>query len=176
MKRPRISLGLALLASCGLAIPQGMAAAAEAPSVPKPSPVIHDVALGEQGALQGMVVNGQGAPMAKATVLVRQGKAAAGQAVTSDDGRFKVVGLRGGVYEVSSGQGAGTFRLWAAQTAPPAAKNGVLVVAQPLTVRGQMPLENFLTSDAFVLTAIGAAAIAIPVAIHNSRDDRKPGS
>jgi hypothetical protein len=176
MKRPRFSLTLALFASGGFLVPSGIVAAAETPSAQQPAPAIHDIALGEQGTLQGIVVNGEGRPMAKATVVVRQGKVPAGQAVTAENGQFRVQGLKGGVYEVASGQGAGTFRLWADKTAPPAAKNGVLVVAQPLTVRGQMPLETFLTSDAFVLTAIGVAAVAIPVAIHNARDDKKSGS
>jgi hypothetical protein len=42
------------------------------------------------------------------------------------------------------------------------------VVVGSDVVRGQMPLECFCASDAFVITAMVAAVIAIPIAIHNN--------
>ena len=59
-------------------------------------------------------------------------------------------------------------RAWAAQTAPPAARNIALVVAGGDVVRGQMPFEQFFASDAVIVCGMVAAMIALPVALNNS--------
>ena len=43
-------------------------------------------------------------------------------------------------------------------------------------VRGQNPFPDFVRSDAFLMTAVVVAAIAIPIAIHNFRNDHPSGS
>src|SRR5262249_30173227 len=127
MKYRRLSLSLALTAVCGLVLPPSAIQAAT-PSTPagasqasSSARIIHDVALGADGTLLGIVVDSQGVPLAKVPVVVRQGTMESARTVTGADGRFLVRGLRGGVYDVAAGQGSGTFRLWAANTAPPTA-------------------------------------------------------
>lgn len=178
MRRTRFSVGLAMLALIGLLPgPALYAADTKLPAArAAATPIIRDVALGADGTLLGMVVDSQGVPLPKLPVIVRQSTREIARTESGADGRFQVKGLTGGVYDVTAGPGVGTFRLWAANTAPPSANSGVLLVAQADAVRGQMPLENFLTSDVVIITLIGAAAIAIPVAIHNSRNDKKSGS
>jgi hypothetical protein len=84
------------------------------------------------------VVDIEGVPVSRASVEVwRLGQRQA--AVTSDAlGRFSVLGLRGGVYQVVVGQQERFVRAWAAGTAPPSAREGVLMIAGHHVVRGQL--------------------------------------
>jgi hypothetical protein len=50
-------------------------------------------------------------------------------AVTDRQGQFSVRGLRGGVYEVSSGGSSQAFRVWTASASPPSANESVTIVA-----------------------------------------------
>jgi hypothetical protein len=120
----------AIIASCGFVMPSSVFAAT-------PTLAISDVSLGEAGTLYGQVVDGQGVPMAKATVLVRSYGREPVQAVTDAEGRFSVAGLQGGTYEVASGGGSAAFRLWTAAASPPAANRQVLIVAGDSVARGQ---------------------------------------
>jgi hypothetical protein len=67
------------------------------------------------------------------------------------------------------------YRLWAEQTAPPAANDGVLVVHGDDAVRGNScnPCGGGLLgvlANPWVLAAIVAAAIAIPLALDDDDD------
>ena len=50
-----------------------------------------------------------------------------------------------------------------------------MVVGNEL-VRGQMPLEDFCSSDAFVITGLVGAVIAIPIILHNQDSDSQPST
>ena len=140
------------------------------------APTVQDVALGTDGYLEGVVIDRQGAPVSKALVSVTQGQNEIARTTTTAKGHFRVPALRGGVYQISSSETTGVYRLWSQDSAPPAARQIATVVAdQPIT-RGQMPLKDFFRTETFVIAAVVIAAIAIPVAIHNSRDDDDSGS
>jgi hypothetical protein len=129
------------IASLGLVLPSGVLAA-EARRSPVPasaaeSQAISDVSLGEGGTLNGQVLNGQGLPLAKATVTVRSNGNDIASAATDVQGRFSIHGLRGGVYELTCGGSSGIFRLWTANASPPSAKAEVLLVAGGPISRGQ---------------------------------------
>jgi hypothetical protein len=183
MNASRVSHVLASLACLGMILPASWIEAAES-SAPTPTanagalgvPAIVDVALSEQGTLQGSVIDPQGSPVPRVSVIVGQTGQAKAYAQTGAEGQFSVSGLRGGVYQVMSGQGAGTFRLWAADTAPPGARHSAMIVTRSTTVRGQMPMGDFFATDAFIISAIVVTAVAIPVAIHNFRNDHRSGS
>ncbi len=136
---------------------------------------VSDVALDRQGHLSGVVVNLHGIPAAGVEVVVSQKGDEILRAKTDALGRFSTGKLPGGVYLIASGGQGRLVRAWTTQAAPPAAKPLALLVVGDRLVRGQMPLEDFFASDAFVITAMVAAAIAIPIAVHNSRS-RRPAS
>jgi hypothetical protein len=135
-------------------------------------PLVTDVALGHGGTLVGKIVDRQGVAQAgQAVRVVQQGQVVA--AVETDArGEFQVADLRGGVYQIESAQGVGVYRVWADNTAPPAANDGVLIVHGDDAVRGNQCGGGVLgvLANPWVLAAIVAAAIAIPLALDDDDD------
>jgi len=147
-----------------------------APAATETAPAVTDVALRETGGLFGVVVDGQGIPMPGADVSVLQGGTPVTKTRTDALGQFSTDPLRGGVYQVVAGEGGVTLRVWEASAAPPSARSSALVVGTSQVVRGQIPFRKAFFSDAFIVTAIIAAAIAIPVAISSARNPVPPSS
>jgi len=137
---------------------------------------IQDVELGVGGTLRGRVVDRQGRPQPNAVVVVRQSTQDLATTTADETGRFVVGGLRGGLHHVLTDGDALVCRSWATHTAPPAATEQVLLVRGDRVERGQMPLGSLLVSDPVLLGIVIAAAIAIPVAVHNAKSDRASGS
>jgi hypothetical protein len=141
-------------------------------------PLVTDVALARGGVLAGKIVDRQGAPQKGETIRVIHQGQVVGTAQTDARGEFNVADLRGGVYQVETTQGVGVYRLWAAQTAPPAANDGVLVVHGDEAVRGAGcdPCGGGgggllgVLANPWVLAGIVAAAIAIPLALDDDDD------
>jgi hypothetical protein len=148
--------------------------------------LIADVALEPGGVLRGQVVDSQQAPLAGEQVLISQQGRVVSDAQTDGVGRFAAENLRGGIYEVEVRSQSAPYRLWASETAPPAARPAVLLVAQEQTVRGQAcggcgqcaecagparpgPLRRILTNP-WVWAGGIAAAIAIPLALDDDDD------
>jgi hypothetical protein len=161
----------------GLAMPVSAGQAGEERKAPtRPAVELADVVLDAQGGLQGLVVDMHGVPQSGAKVLVVHKKREVGRVWTDRLGRFRLAGLRGGVYMLQSG-GQGRFvRVWTTEAAPPTAKQIVSMVTGDGVVRGQMPLENFFASDAVVIAGLVAAMIAIPIAVSNQGGDSSPAS
>jgi len=167
--------GLAVcLAVLGFCMPQPLLAAIQGDQ----SPAVTDVTLhdGPQGnVLIGQVQDQQGVAQASIPVaLYGSGKKLA-EAQTDRNGYFAFSGLRGGVYQVTAAEGAGAYRAWTPGTAPPSAQPGALVVSGTDLARGQHhPLRHtcgrlmFWLSHPCVIVGLVAAAVAIPVAIHNA--------
>lgn len=162
------------LATISLVIPPPMLGAAD------PGPIaiasrtqlsqLGDVELGHGGMLHGTIVDEQGRPISAARLTVwRQGRIE-GQVQSDVQGRFAFNGLRGGMYQLVSPQGAKLVRTWAADTAPPSASHAIVIAPGEEVIRGQQRISDVFRSDAFIVTSIIAAAIAIPVIVHNSRD------
>lgn len=130
------------------------------------SPIIRDVALQPGGVLNGQVLNEQAVAQAHAKLaVVHKGKPLT---VTETDaaGRFVLTGLEPGIYELHLAEGGGAYRVWAPQTAPPAAEEGALLIQDSRVVRGNHGGGHFgWLANPWVLAAIVAAAIAIPLAI-----------
>ena len=143
-----------------------------APTNPKAAVVVRDVALQAGGVLRGQVVDKQGQPCAGVPVTVTKtgvANAAPVAARTDDAGRFQCPDLTGGVYFVETADGGAICRLWAPNTAPPAA------VPAALVVQGQGPVRaNLANLSPWGWTLIGlgvAAAIAIPLILSQDDDD-----
>jgi hypothetical protein len=127
--------GVVVLATCGLLVP---ASAVESiAEVSREATAVHDIALQQGGTLVGQVVNPQGKPLAEVDVVLHhQGKLVA-QTNTDEQGVFQVTGLQGGTYSLRAGDQTAVYRLWAHRTAPPSARNGLLMV-QGDAVRAQL--------------------------------------
>jgi hypothetical protein len=130
------------IAGFGLILPSSLFAADSGPAPAAANtaetPSILDVRLGEGGTLSGQVLNAQGAPMPQASVTIRNSGGDVASTVTDSQGSFSIRGLHGGVYEVTTNEGSGTFRLWTADASPPAANQRVLIVSGDQTTRGQL--------------------------------------
>lgn len=130
---------------------------------------VRDVALGSGGTLSGQLLSAQGQPLGKRTVFVaRSGKVVA-RATTDQRGAFKVAGLQGGVYQVAAAQTTETIRLWAENTAPPAAGREVLLVSGT-ALRGQRALGDVVTSDGFIIAGLIGVAVAVPFIVNSLED------
>lgn len=165
MRRTRIGLvSMTVLGLC-LSTPGLAMSGTEAPSA------ITDIALRDGGALVGQVLNTQGVAKANMRVSLQDLTSHELAATTTDQqGKFTIQGLKGGVYQIVTPQGRGTYRVWMPGTAPPTAQQGALIVTGEDTVRGEgerSGLKYWLTNP-LVIAGIVATAIAIPVAIHNS--------
>jgi hypothetical protein len=169
MKGLRVLRTPVVLAVClGLTLPVSEVHGADVRKATEQPPVeITDVALDAQGGLQGVVVDVHGTPQPAAKVVLVRQRQEIGRVQADQLGRFRLLGLRGGVYMLQSG-GQGRFvRAWTAKTAPPNAKSAALMVTGDGVVRGQMPLEQFFASDAVVIVGMVAALIAIPIVVSN---------
>jgi hypothetical protein len=162
---------------------QPLSTSANANAVPRLT--IHDVALHPGGLLQGQILNENCRPVPDATVAIQSDGQTIAETRTDSDGVFAVAGLRGGVHQVVTDGGVETCRLWATNTAPPRAAQSLHIFRTPhLLARGQYhapPLLNSFVQNSkqwatnpFIVGGIVAAAVAIPVAIHNADD--KSGS
>jgi hypothetical protein len=133
-----------------------------------------DVALRAGGLLVGQVVDTQGVAKAGTTVSIRQGDQEVVQTTTDANGMFAAQGLRGGNYQLVTENGSTPCRLWAADTAPPAARPAALVVSGSDVVRGQYGgngLIGWVKAHPYITAGIVAAAIATPLAFIDDDDD-----
>lgn len=122
-----------------------------------------DIALQENGMLLGMIVDVQGQPASGAAVSLRQANREVVRFAADAQGRFAVTGLRGGMYEIATPRSTGLYRLWAANTAPPSAQAGVLIVEGAAQVRGQSPFPVASIGRVATVTGLIAGGIAVPV-------------
>ncbi|MBC8868807.1 MAG: carboxypeptidase regulatory-like domain-containing protein [Planctomycetes bacterium] len=159
--------GLVVLASFGMLAPQVAFGAGPGQGGQTLMPAqVRDVALQENGLLNGQVLDTQAAPVAGAPVVVgQQGKVIA-ETRTDATGRFAVAGLKGGIYQVVTVEGGAVYRAWAPHTAPPAVQSDALIVSGDTVTRGAMNggALGFLANP-WVLGGIVVAAVAIPLAL-----------
>lgn len=137
-----------------------------------PAAPVRDVALGPGGTLRGTVYNTEGQRQSHQSVILTCGARPLARATSDDQGEFTFRGLRGGVYGLSVSGASQVYRVWTAQAAPPKAIPQVALVTGGLVQRGQRPFYELFVCDPVVLGVILAAAIAIPVAVNNSRSHR----
>ena len=187
MKSAGIFRGMVMcLAALGVCL-SGAAIAAP----PAASPVVHDVALASGGVLQGQVVDAQGVPAVGADVALLLEQRSLGVAKTDARGRFLFRGVRGGVYQLAAGDGAGNFRVWASGTEPKGTPAVAQVIAGGPVVRGQyynyghgyytgysshLGRAKYLLANPWVVSGIVATAVAVPVGIHNAGSGDAPAS
>lgn len=169
---------LVFLACTGLLIPAPRTNAADPAVSPKrvnAALSIRDVALASGGSLHGVCMDSDGRPLSNVDVMVSQLGHEVARTQADEAGRFSFQGLRGGLHLVRGSQAEGLYRFWAAGTAPPHATSHV-TLTDSLTVRGQRPIKELFTSNAVVIGLLVAGVVAIPLAVHDARNDKKSGS
>jgi len=134
------------------------------------APAVVDVALSAGGVLRGQITDAQGNPVVQATVSLRGPGGETAATVSDRSGFFQFAGLRGGTYRIVAGEASGLYRLWAPRTAPPSAQAAALVVAGNQQVLGQCAPVLRCLRNPWIIAGIVAAAIAIPIAIHNTHE------
>jgi hypothetical protein len=134
-----------------------------------------DIALGTGGELRGRVLDVQGRPAVASRIVVLQDGQLVATVSSGARGAFQTLSLHGGLFQVAVGNHVYVCRGWAAGTAPPAAVDQLLVVPSGVVERGQRPISD-LFADPLLIGLIVAAAIAIPIAVNNSKSGRHPGS
>ena len=141
-------------------------------------PAVHhtDVALRHGGLLVGQVVDQQGAVKPGAVVSVQYADYEVARTTTDANGVFAAQGLRGGQYQLVTEDGISVCRLWAPDTAPPAARPAALVVSGNNVVRGQWgggPMHQWLDwvkAHPYITAGVIATAIAVPLALADDDD------
>ena len=133
-----------------------------------------DVALDANGVLTGEIRNQQGRPQANADIVLWQTGELLQRRRTDHLGRFQFPGLRGGLYRVATSNATVACRAWTSRAAPPKSRTSLLIVANQVSARGQTPINEVFCANPFLMGTVIAAAIAIPIAIHNSGDDELP--
>lgn len=172
MKSNSLNIAAVALSCLGMLISPVSAAGA-------PIAAPRDVMLQDGGVLVGQIVDAQGSPVAMAPILLLSGDKEVARARSDQTGKFKVGGLKGGVYQVASAGRQGVYRLWAPRTAPPAAQRGLMVVSGENFVRAQSGASgpfggvgNWVSNHPLMTAGAVAAAIAIPLALDD--DDWHP--
>ena len=140
-----------------------------------------DIELGERGALAGLLTSPQGEPAANVPVVLRTIEGIDVPTMTDDEGRFRYEQLVGGMYQLNAENSSLMCRVWAPGTAPPESPPELLLVRSDDIAAGQWgppevgnkAVRGFTRAMAnpVVATLVVAAAVGIPVAIHNANND-----
>ncbi len=136
---------------------------------------IEDLALGDKQSFAGVVLDENGQPQVDTDVVIFQLGREVARTTTDELGGFSFQGLRSGLHLAKAGRGAGLYRFWATGTAPPSARSKATLV-DSVTIRGQQPFRQLLMSRGVIVTAIMGAAVFIPIAVHDARNDKGSGS
>lgn len=132
-----------------------------------------DVVLDSQGTFSGYVLDGQGRPMPNELVSIRQGPRRIAETRTDATGKFRVGGMRGGVYQVATQKSISMFRVWTPDAAPKNARHLALVVREPQVVRGQGVVPSAFAADFGTLASTGIAAGGATVGMMASDEAKK---
>lgn len=97
-----------------------------------------DIGLSQDGSTVGRVCDQSGLALEGAEVVIKQGPLEVARTITDKQGAFSIRSLKPGVYTFSSGATEGAFRLWAERTAPPSARDQLLIVQGQNSTRGQV--------------------------------------
>lgn len=142
---------------CGNVVAQESNNASTAKAAPVAKKVVvSDVSLDERNVLVGQYLQSNGKPYADSTVALVQNGKIVQLAKTEKNGQF-TVRAKAGLYEIKTQKTSAVCRLWAHRTAPPAAKKGVVLVADENVVRGQ--LGNMGVGEAAILGAAAGGGI-----------------
>ncbi len=169
-----IQYSLAFAALLPLLFPLNAWSANPAPHKAAAIKTTADIALTRDNALNGRLVDETGQPVVGTRVAIYSKGHMTAATVSDQAGAFSLVTNRGGVYELHTGDRFQIVRLWHYDAAPPSAESTILLRVGEETVRGQRPIECLFCFQPWFLGVLIAAAIAVPIAVHNS--DSRAGS
>lgn len=171
------------LACCGLLFPSGAfaqqrvlqpsAAIVKSTAEPTQNSQVSDVQLDKEQTLVGVVVNRTGVPVPRLPVQLWQQSKLLQTIESNQQGVFHFRSLRGGPYQIAVGDNVQVLRCWAAGSAPPQARDTLRLTVSEDTVRGQGKQPVCGVANPWLIAGIAVAAVVIPIALHNSRSDRK---
>ncbi len=84
---------------------------------------------------------------------------------TDTGGYFAFSGLPGGVYQIATREGLGTYRAWTPGAAPTSAQPGALLIDGNEVVRGAGQTLRFYLSNPWVLGVIAAGSMGTATAL-----------
>ncbi len=195
----RLRVVVVVLSCVGMTLPTTVMAAPTVVLAKQIGQAPRDVALHEGGVLVGQLLDAQGVGVAEAPITVKSAGKEVARATTDKDGKFRVMGLKGGVHQVVAVGRQDVYRLWAPRTAPPAARRGLMLVSSTDVVRGQCDcgtpvcgsacsggggvygggggggIGNWIANHPLITAGAIAAAIAIPLALDDD-DDTPPAT
>jgi hypothetical protein len=134
---------------------------------------IPDITLAAGGVFSGRVVDHSMNPLEGAEVVIKLGTTEIRRTLTDKNGLFTVNDLKGGVYQVSSGNTDGVFRLWTEKTAPPSARGQAVLVMGENGARGQF---GFITPATLALTGGVVAAGTVAGFALTRKKNNNPGT
>lgn len=161
----------------GASVPTPLGAGAANVGTDTPSTIYRDVRLkGPRQQLSGTVLDETGQPRSGADITVSRAQRVVVRGRTDTKGRFRITGLSGGMYHLTVGEQVVAVRAWTDGAAPPIAQDELNVTpnVDPLVVRGQRPFCELFGPEPLLLGVLIAAAIAIPIAVHDSGSDDVP--
>lgn len=162
----KTSWWLLVIISLTAVLPIRQLAAAD-PAIARPQTrLILDIELTADDSLHGVALDASGNPRAQIPVALI-GERRVHRTITDARGRFRITPAAAGVSKLTTGHAEIGVRCWMNGTAPPQAKSQVLLADQGIQ-RGQRPIGDFLAGPVLIGLII-AAAIAIPIAVHNSK-------
>jgi len=131
---------------------------------------ISDVELMPGGVLSGQVIDATGQPRLGQAIVVQQPGREPISARSDEQGRFRLNGLNAGLCSIECGEILLACRCWSPNTAPPVAKSELLLITGEPIERGQRSIGDLLSGPVLIGLII-AAAVIIPIAVHNSQKD-----
>ena len=166
-----LSRTLLWLAALGLLVPPlGTASAAGPQTLPAANSsqvAIQDVALTADGQLRGQVVDRTGTAKVNSPVSLLSEDREVAKATTDQQGQFAIPLAKGGVYQLRTTEGAALLRVWTNQTAPPSAREGVLLVSDREIVRGNLG-ERGMLLPLIVVAGVAAVLVAAATTRHDA--------
>ena len=132
-----------------------------------------DITLNRNGLLTGRIVDPRGQAIAHTDVVLIANEEVLSLVTSDATGYFRVPNMRPGTYRLASNHAVQICRVWAPGTAPPAAKQSALLVANKEVTAGQVaPLKYWLANPS-VMLGIAAIAIVVPIVVFNISQDRQ---
>ncbi len=119
---------------------------------------IRDVALRDGSVLVGTCMQPDAKRLSGTPVTLMQNGKPIVALKCNREGRFAVLGIRPGVYEVRTHNAVDLVRIWAPSTAPPSAATELLMVVEQQVVRGQENVDVANTLERAAVVGAGVAA------------------
>lgn len=121
------------------------------------------------GVLSGTVMDSNGKPAAGRTVVLGRNGKVLTKVRADKNGRFQFNKMKAGEFQIATNDSAAFLRCVNAGAASKEAVKQVLLSRQAMIERGQQPASVLL--NPVLIGLVIAAAIVIPIAVSNNKDD-----